>query len=137
MNLVSSAAHPRSVLVGLALAGVAILALGALQPAERVQHVNSDPLPGAVVRIVEGQNYVVPQGQALTVKALGAVGGGQSAGLLKVNGVGVAQLPSLDAQGVAAFPFPVVASAGDTVTVEELYPDALTTVFAHGYLSAP
>jgi len=123
-----------------ALAG--ILALQSSAPASVSNgdgtnaNAQSGPRPRDLVRIIEGETYVVPGGRILTIKTLTSAKGGMGRPVLKING----QL-ALGGQdvyyGPTEFVLGVAARSGETVVVEDEYVDPETVVVALGYLERP
>lgn len=100
----------------------------------RVQVVQQTPLPRDLVRIVEGDSYVVPHGHVLVVKTLTrARGGGGLGGSPTLRIDGEAALAGGDV-GIAEFALGVAARAGETVTLDTDFPDPNITHVALGYL---
>lgn len=134
----------KSFVLGAALACVAMLALGAnsLDGGNTVlQHVVSDPFASSIVRIPEGTPYTVPPNTMLVLKSFAstATGGASSSRfLLKINGVLIVggNVGDNGAAVTGDLGFPIVANAGDVVSIEEDFPGP-DTVLALGYLSRP
>lgn len=126
-----------SLLLGAALSTSALLALGAFGgPSQTAQRVVLDPHPALVVRVIEGQSYVVPAAQMLSVKSLGQAGEIGAGGIrvrLKINGRDV--LAGQTDPNPVELSTPVVAGPGDVVTVSETFDDPLVAVVALGYLT--
>lgn len=94
-----------------------------------------DPLPSSIVRVTEGQPWVVPAGRILMLKSLGdANGSSLSAIRLRIDGKPAVTV-QLSGPSPAVLGFPVTAGPGQLVTVEETFPSEETIAFADGYLS--
>jgi len=111
------------------------LALLGMAPAdrggERKAETASAPRPQDLVRILEGQAFVVPAGKILVIKTL--VGSGGSAFDLKVNGEAI--LENEFVGGPQEYQLGVTATAGQTVTVEDTFPDPNNRAVALGFLA--
>jgi len=90
------------------------------------------PQPRDLVRVLEGDSYVVPPGRILVIKTLTtAQGGGGS--VLKIDGQSV--LAHDFGSDLKEYALGVVAKAGQTVTLDDQFPDANSTPVALGYLA--
>jgi hypothetical protein len=136
--------HGTSFAFGAAFACAAMLTLGASQSDganATLQRVVSDPFPSSIVRIPEGTPYTVPPNTMLVLKSFAstATGGATSSRfLLKINDVLIVG-GSIGVNGTAVtadLGFPIVAGAGEAVSIEEEFPGP-DTVVALGYLSRP
>jgi hypothetical protein len=111
----------------LGLLGMALPDRGGEKKAESV----SSPRPQDLVRILEGDSFVVPTGKILVIKTL--VGSGGSAFELKVNGQAILENEFVvDPQ---EYQLGVTATAGQTVTVEDTFPDPNNHPVALGFLA--
>jgi len=90
------------------------------------------PQPRDLVRILEGETYVVPRGRVLAIRTLTSTGRDFGTAVLKINGQAVLQA---DTQFPLEFVLGVAARAGDTVTVEEDFPVETRQQVALGFLA--
>lgn len=125
----------RSALVGFGLAGTLFLltAIAAPTPPLKAVRLNLDPDPAAIVRISEGQSYQVPPKLHLVLKAAVPTRGDGGV-LVRINGELVYSKGGAGSE-LGAFVFPIVANAGDVVTVEEVFPTTDGSVYVTGYLA--
>jgi hypothetical protein len=139
MNSLRLVSSTRSMLLGAALSATALLALGAFGgQTQGAQRISLDPHPALVVRIIEGQSYVVPPAKMLSVKALsqaGTYGAGDVSIALKINGRDV--IVGRTTPNPVDLAIPIVAGPGDVVTVAEGFGfnDPQIFAVALGYLT--
>ncbi len=136
MNAFSSRLS-RPLLAGLVAAATiaAFSSFGIPTPAAKTLRILLDPAPASIVRVQEGDSFVVPTKLNLVVKAAGDANGfGMGSARIMINGASVLVF-RIDFQQMAALPFPLVAREGDVVTVEEDFPDPNFVPYVTGYLS--
>ncbi len=126
----------RSALIGLGLAGSLVLLTSLAMPTPPVKtvRISLDPDPSSVVRVDEGELFIVPNKLRLVIKAVtggGAIGGG----FVKINGEVILNTSSSDSPALLSLDFPLVAQAGDVVSVEESFPDPDRNAYVTGYLA--
>ena len=126
---------PRSALIGLGVAGSLVLLTSLAAPPSQLKTVRIilDPDPSTVVRVDEGEVYEVPSGRRLVIKAItgeGSIGGSR----IKINGALVLNSSASDSPAVLSLEFPLVAEAGDEVSVEEGFADPDRNAYVTGYL---
>ena len=129
----------RSALVGLGLAAalVALTSLAPHAPPVKTARISLDPEAASIVRISSAHDYTVPAKQRLVLKAvggsdLGPFGDGIQTDI-KINGQ-VVLGTSTGKAGLQTLEFPLVAQAGDVISVEETRPSGAVP-FVTGYLS--
>lgn len=120
---------------GIAAAVVALSSFAIPVPLLKTLRILLEPDPSSIVRIQEGDSCVVPPKLSLVIKAAAVTSDfGMGAARIKINGTPVLTL-RIDFQEILALPFPLVAQAGDVVTVEDVNADPNFRPFVTGYLS--
>lgn len=137
-NTLNIQLHPTSLLLGLAVGVLALVAMGQKpQDVRELVRVEYGPHPRDIVVITETAPYTVPPGRLLVVTGLGTsidtgVGGGAH---LIVNGSIEATNSNNSHPSMFPLPSPGIAiKAGATVTVDDNYAP-LSTGRAWGYLA--
>ena len=126
----------RSTLLGLGLAGslFCLTALAATPtPPLKTVRLSFDPDPTSIVRVDEGESFTVPAKLLFVIKAVGL--DPMAWVEVKVNGDLVFTASSSDNSGMLNLGFPLVAKAGDVVSLETSFPDPQRPSFLTGYLS--
>lgn len=137
MNTTLSRLHFRSLLAGFGIAA-ALMALSSFAiptPLLKTLRILLEPDPASIVRIPEGGSFVVPPKLSLVIKAAADSGDfGMGAARILINGSPVLNL-RIEFQEMVTLPFPLVAQAGDVVTVVDANVDPNFLAFVTGYLS--
>jgi hypothetical protein len=130
--------HPVSLLAGSGLAGLCLVLSGMAQNrgsnAALCTGQNAFERPENIVRILEGDNFVVPQGMLLVIKTLAsAQGGGLIGYTLRVDGQAVLH-HGISGSEPQEYEIGVTAKEGQAVTVEEEFQSPDHIAVALGYL---
>lgn len=136
----SSSFQFRSFLIGALGCALLLASMGMIQgqgqgvgqDLGRLVQVSLAPQPADLVTIREGDAYVVPNGKVLVIRTLGVAEGFGADVIVKVDGVSV--FSTAGGFGPLELELGVSARAGQAVTLEEPFPNELTTVVALGFL---
>jgi hypothetical protein len=128
--------HHSSLLVGAGLAAFAILGFDSGFSSSKPQRVQLvDPHPATIVRITEGTPYKVPPNKGLALKLFGTTLADTAGGamIVVIDGVQVLGLRT-DNEGTKELATPVPVLSGQTVEIQDLFPDPGSTKVAFGIL---